>query len=124
MKRISIMVGAGLVVAAMPAPAIAQGADPITVKHIGVPHADLDLKSESGARTMLERLEKAATKACGGKPLPPASWDQVGQAKQREHRRCKAAAIDGATLKLGAPLVRAAWLGGASGTQYPIAKAP
>jgi UrcA family protein len=124
MKRISIMVGAGLVVAMMPAPAMAQGADPIIVMHIGVPHADLDLQSESGARTMLERLEEAATKACGGKPLAGASWDQIGQAKEREHRRCKAAAIDGATLKLGAPLVRAAWLGGASGTHHSTAKAP
>ncbi len=123
MKRILLAVGIGLTVAAFPVSATAQGAetapDTAIVANINVRHGDLDLADKSGAETMLTRLEKAAAKACGGKSTSPTSLDhQRAQARLREHRRCKAAAIDSATLKLGAPVVRAAWLGRTKATHH------
>lgn len=110
MKNVSISLGAGFLAACMALPANAQVADPQIVTSIGVPHEDLDLDSEAGALTMLARLEAAATKACGGKPSAAMGRDQVGQAKHREFRRCKTAALERSTLSLDAPRVRAAWL--------------
>jgi UrcA family protein len=118
MKRISFAIGAGLLTAVSPVSVTAQTADPTITAHINVRHGDLDLTGKSGAETMLRRLDKAATKVCGGKPAPVMSWDQVAQAKQREHRKCKAEAIGNATLKLDAPLVRAAWLSKAKTIHY------
>lgn len=110
MKNLSISLGAGLLAACMAFPANAQVADPQIVTSIGVAHKDLDLDSDAGARAMLERLDAAATKACGGKPSAAMGRDQVGQAKHREFRRCKTAALERGTLSLDAPRVRAAWL--------------
>lgn len=123
MKRILLAVSIGLPAAIFPVLAMAQGADtaPDTaiVANINVRHGDLDLADKSGAETMLARLDKAATKACGGKPMSATDLDhQMTQARLDEHRRCKAAAIDRATLKLGAPVVRAAWLGRVKATHY------
>lgn len=109
MKTSSIFLSAGLIVASVAASASAQVAPPKIVTHVAVAHGDLDLESDSGVRTMLNRLDKATTKACGGKPL----WlpgDSVGSARRHEFRRCKAAAMDSSTKKLRSQLVRAAWL--------------
>jgi len=109
-KKLSIALSAALWIASTVVPASAQVAPPQIVTNIGVRYGDLDLKSASDARIMLTRLERAATKACGGKPVPTSPGDQVGLAKRDEYRRCKAAAMERSTLRLGAPLVRAAWL--------------
>jgi UrcA family protein len=119
MKTPGISVGAALAVALFSMPASAQGTNRSIVAHINVRQSDLNLRDPSGAATMLARLEQAATKACGGKPVSGTSWNNaLGEAKAREHRRCKAAAIDAATLQLGAPLVRAAWIGTAKATPH------
>ena len=110
MKRLFVPLGAGFAVATTIGPASAQVAPTQIVSDVGVRYGDLDLESAPGARTMLARLNAAAAKACGGKPTPAIPGDQVGLAKQREYRRCKAAAMDSSTLRLGSPLVRAAWL--------------
>lgn len=120
MNRISIAVGAGLLAASATIPAFAQSSPENIVVHVSVPHSDLDLTSDAGARIMLMRLDKAATRACGGKPVAVTAMDPFGQVKKQEHRRCKAAAMDASTSRLGAPLVRAAWLhqqAGPSGRQ-------
>jgi len=109
-NRISISIGAGLLAVSTAAPAPAQRSQANIVVHVSVPHGDLDLTSDAGARIMLMRLDKAATRACGGKPVAVTALDQLGQAKKQEYQRCKAAALDAGTLTLGAPLVRAAWL--------------
>lgn len=109
MKTSSILLDAALVVASIIGPVGAQVTPPEIVTRIAVGHQDLDLESETGARTMLDRLNKAATKACGGKPF----WtpgNPVALAMQDEFGRCKAAALESSTLKLGSPSVRAAWL--------------
>lgn len=110
MKSISIMRSAGLCAATLIIPAHAQVAPPQIVTEISVRYDDLDLESDAGTRAMLTRLDAAATKACGGKPSAAMSRDHVGMAKHLEYRRCKAAAMESSTLKLGSPRVRAAWL--------------
>jgi UrcA family protein len=119
MKRPGIAAGAALAVALFSIPALAQGTHRNIVAHINVRQSDLDLRKPSGAATMLARLDRAATKACGGKPLSGTSWNNaLADAKKREHLRCKAVAMDAATLQLGAPLVRAAWLDTAKATHH------
>jgi UrcA family protein len=118
MKTIWLAVGTAMAAAIFSAPAPAQRANRPIIEHVNVHHGDLDLADKSGAETMLARLEKAATKACGGWPTATMSWNQMSEAKQREHRRCKAAALDSATLKLGASLVRSAWLSKAQTTHH------
>lgn len=126
MNRISIAIGAGLIAAGAMFPASAQRSQANIVAHVRVPHHDLDLTSEAGARTMLERIDKAAAKACGGKPVAGMAMDEVAQAKKREYRRCKAAAMDKGISALAAPRVRAAWLGqqsrSAGEAPMPVAK--
>lgn len=110
MKRLTFAFGAVLCAATL-VPAHAQVAPARVVTNVQVRHGDLDLGSAPGARAMLARLDAAATRACGGRPAPAMPGDQVGLAKQAEFRRCKAAAMESGTQRLGAPLVRTAWLG-------------
>src|SRR5271155_2314238 len=42
--------------------------DPAAPVSVHVRHADLDLRSESGARAMLSRIGWAASYVCGGQP--------------------------------------------------------
>src|SRR5690606_4783632 len=110
MKGFSIALGAALGAAIVSAPAAAAVAAPAIVTDIGVRYDDLDLASEAGARALLARLDAAAAKACGGRPAPVMPGDPVGIARGGEYRRCKAAALENSTRRLGSPLVRAAWL--------------
>ncbi len=112
MKRIFVELGTGLIALALTASpsGAAKQPGPTMIKNMNVRHSDLDLDRDADARKMLTRLETAATSACGGRPTPVSGDDRVGQAKHRQHRICKARAVDDATKRLGAPLVRAAWL--------------
>ncbi len=72
-----------------PAPAVAQ-----------VSYADLDLKSEAGARALLTRINLAAHEACGEtvhSPLLPRA--------ATEHDRCVAAATQAAVDRVGSVTV-------------------
>ena len=109
MKRVSISLSAGFLLASLVTPASAQVAGSQIVKSVSVRSGDLDLRSKEGAKAMLARLDAAAAKACGGKPAALGS-DALQPTKHSEFRRCKAAAMESSTLGLGAPLVRAAWL--------------
>lgn len=112
MKRIFVELGTGLIALVLTGSPSAAAAHPgaAMIKYMNVRHSDLDLARDADARKMLARLEAAATSACGGRPTPVSGDDRVGQAKHRQHRICKARAVDDATQRLGAPLVRAAWL--------------
>lgn len=109
MKLLSLTVGAGLCAVSFFTPAIAQVAERQIIATTSVRHGDLDLSSDAGASTMLARLDVATTKVCGGKRAATLSGGQLEFAKRREHRRCKAAAMESSTLKLGSK-VRTAWL--------------
>lgn len=117
MKRVLYTSCAGLLALCSTAPALAAdqplyAADKagVSVEQVGVRYGDLDLATTSGAAAMLARIEEAASDACGGNPGPANSGDVLGQPRRNEYRRCRIAAIDVATIRLAAPLVRAAWL--------------
>lgn len=64
-----------------------------------VSFGDLDLAKPQGAKTMIRRLENAASRVCGGKP------DIRNLAAQRFHAQCVDDALDDAIARLDAPLV-------------------
>ena len=99
---------AGLLAAFQPAPSAAADESRAVIEHAKVRYGDLDLATPAGAEAMLARLEAAASEACGR--LPQNAMDPLLAAKQRAYRRCRISALDAATLRLGAPLVRSAWL--------------
>lgn len=100
--------GAGLLAVFQPVPSAADES-PAIIEHAKVHYGDLDLATPDGAGAMLARLETAASNACGGRPSL-SIVNPLVSAKQRAYRRCRIAALDAATLRLGAPLVRSAWL--------------
>ena len=111
MKTISTILlasSATLLAALGPTPAAAADGSPTIIEDIAVRYGDIDLAAPAGAAAMLARLEAAASDACGGRPRN--RMDPILPAKQRAYRRCRIAALDAATLQLGAPLVRSAWL--------------
>lgn len=106
-KSIIVFAGAALTAALGTSPAAAENQRLMIVEKVAVAHADLDLTTRDGAQAMLARLDRAASAACGGKPTAM-STDPLAAARQREYAKCNAAALDSATMHLGAPLVRAA----------------
>ena len=117
MKTLLLASGAGLLAILATDPAAANTARSFVIEHVEVPHGDLDLASDAGADAMLDRLTDAASAACGGRPRPAFS-DPLGPSKQRAWRLCKVAAVDSATVRLDAELVRALWLGDDEAIRY------
>ena len=109
MKTFLLATGASLLAIVAAGPAAAQATRALIIEQVEVEHGDLDLKTTADAEAMLVRLSDAASDACGGKPRQRHA-DPLGPAKQRAYLLCKVAAIDAATLSLGAPLVRGIWL--------------
>ena len=69
---------------------------------VRVSYADLNLRSEPGARAMYGRIEDAAMHVCGQQP-------DIHQLTERElYQKCKSQAVDRAVRDLDAPLVTAA----------------
>ena len=79
------------------------------VSYTSVPFADLDLASESGARTLLERIEAAAAAVCGG------AADKRSKAQEAEYSDCHAIAVAGAVSKMRSPTLSRLAAGGWSG---------
>jgi UrcA family protein len=87
-------VGAGMAQADTPPPA--------ELKSQQVSFDDLNLASESGARTLLVRINKAAKAACGEishSPILPREWAQ--------HRQCVVEAVDAAVKRVDLPTLTA-----------------
>ena len=57
------------------------------VSYTSVPYADLDLTSEAGARTMLERIQAAADAVCGG------AANKTSKAEKEAYQDCHAIAV-------------------------------
>ena len=66
-----------------------------------VSYADLNLRTEEGARTLLGRIEGAAKKVCSPEPAPP------NLAEGADYKTCLHDAQDGAVADLGNPRVSA-----------------
>jgi UrcA family protein len=117
MKTCLLTSGLGLLAIASAGAADARASQPLMIEQVEVRHGDLDLATSAGAGTMLARLGGAASEACGGKPRAVQS-DPLGSAKQRAYRLCKVAAVDAATVRLDAELVRALWLESGEAIRY------
>jgi UrcA family protein len=75
---------------------------------IAVHYGDLDLKAEQDAKIMLQRIERAAKKACGGHPD---FSSYTGSLDSRTFEECRGRAIQRAVRQLGAPMVTRIYLG-------------
>lgn len=64
-------------------------------------YGDLNLNAERDAKIMLQRIERAAKKACGGHP----TFSSYTGALDRTYEECWGKAIQRAVKELGAPLV-------------------
>ena len=71
------------------------------VRQQRVSYADLNLRTEAGARTLLGRIQGAAKKVCSPEPAPPDLTDQA------DYKTCLHDAQDGAVAELGNPRVSA-----------------
>jgi UrcA family protein len=60
-----------------------------------VAYADLNLRTEAGARTLLDRIQGAAKKVCSPEPAPPDLTDQA------DYKTCLRDADAGAVEELG-----------------------
>ena len=95
-----------LTLAALALPAAAQSHavrpgfsfDPTkVVSYTSVPYADLDLASEAGARTLLQRIEAAADAVCGG------AANKTSKPEKEDYGECRAVAVAGAVSKMRSP---------------------
>ena len=64
-------------------------------KQLTVAYGDLDLSKEAGIRTLMNRLDKASDKVCGGRPMSDA-YDQFAG-----YKACREAAIADAMRRIG-----------------------
>jgi UrcA family protein len=68
-----------------------------------VTYADLDLSTQSGAQTLLKRIDDAALGICGPTPV----HSSLTPTANTLHQRCLTEAVDGAVARIGAPLLTA-----------------
>lgn len=72
-----------------------------SIPQVRVAYGDLNLSHPAGAQTMLNRINEAASRVCGGIPHPRELMEK------RFYRTCVRAATDNAVAQLNAPLVTA-----------------
>lgn len=87
--------------------ASAEAPVPVT-KILQVSYDDLKIDSESGARTLLVRIQKAAKTACG-----PLSHSPVLPRELALHRDCVVEAVDAAVKRVDLPTLTALHTGSA-----------
>jgi UrcA family protein len=90
-----------------PAPAADAAVSDIVVKHVLVRYGDLDLKTESGARQLVRRLNVAAIEACGGRPKGPLAL--IADSKRR-FEVCRGTAVQTAVTTVDQPMVTTVYL--------------
>jgi len=64
-------------------------------------YGDLDIETEQGAKIMLQRIEQAAKKACGGHP----TFSTYTGSLDHTFEECRGEAIQRTVKQLGAPMV-------------------
>ncbi len=102
--------------AAMAVAAFAQSADAqpastsnVVVKQVVVSYADLNLNNEAGTDALLDRIEHAADRACGGNPQFDANYQIAREFLTREYEQCRAAAVSGAVAGVSESLTHVAY---------------
>jgi UrcA family protein len=72
---------------------------------VHVAYNDLDLKSPTGARTLLERLKQASYRACGGDPKLHTAYRTRPGKTIKVYEECRADATKRAVDQINVPLV-------------------
>lgn len=73
------------------------------VGRVRVVYADLDLNHQADVRVLLDRIEKAAYRACGGDPRRHWTYDITPQRTKAVFTECREAAITRAISDIDAP---------------------
>jgi UrcA family protein len=106
-----LIAACGALAFAQTAAAQQNGGEAWIVERVPVSYADLDLSREADARIMLDRLDRAARRACGGRPEFDSTFRFMASALEEGYRECRSAAMSGALTALGAPVVHRAYTG-------------
>ena len=72
---------------------------------VTVSYSDLDISRDAGARVLLDRIELAASHACGGEPENRRSFAGAFQPNVIEYLRCQKNAVRAAVADVNAPLL-------------------
>ena len=100
--RISILIVAAVMLAAPSFGAHADTSSPTHITGRGVVYyGDLNLKTEQDAKILLQRIERAAKRACGGH----AAFSTYTGGLDPTFEECRGDAVRRAVKQLGAPLV-------------------
>jgi UrcA family protein len=67
------------------------------VTYTTIDHADIDVNTAAGARTLLQQIEVAADAVCGGQA------NMVSDYQRADYRECRRVAISGAVAKMKSP---------------------
>jgi len=94
----------------------AARADDMIRQEIAVPYGDLNLTTETGARTLLARIDHAARAACGGSPLFYSTYTIAPTLADRAFAQCHNDAVTRAVSAVNAPLLKQIYT--SNGQQY------
>jgi UrcA family protein len=97
----TLLIAAGATAALLASPVVS--ASELQTRHVAVGYADLNLDRQAGAEAMLDRIERAARRACDSEG---ANWIATGRQTQAL-RECAREAAYRAVVELDAPLVTA-----------------
>jgi UrcA family protein len=98
LTAIGIIATAQIAVAEVPA-------ERAEVGRVIVSYGDLDLGNATDARLMLNRLEHAAYRACGGDPRWNPNYDVMSSKLTAAYKECRSDAVSRAVVAVDAPLL-------------------
>lgn len=73
------------------------------IARIHIAYGDLNLQNEADARLMLDRLKRAAYRACGGNPRSHPSYEVMPGYTVEVFRECREDAISAAVASVNSP---------------------
>lgn len=83
----------------------------LEVGRVTVSYSDLDLSARGDARSMLTRLQRAASKACGGDARLHPDYDLMWQHVNKVYEACRNDALSRAVSAVDAPLLTEVYKG-------------
>jgi UrcA family protein len=106
-RPITLTVIAAIGMASHVSTARAEAQKLVPIASVRVNYSDLDIQKESDARELLERLDRAAYKACGGDPRWHRQFRQMPRRVNQAYRECRQAAVSRAVAEVD---VRELWV--------------
>jgi UrcA family protein len=85
----------------------AEALKQLHIASVRVDYSDLDIRKENDARALLERLDRAAFKACGGDARWHPQYNLIPYRVNRVYRECRQEAVSRAVAEVDA---RELWL--------------